>query len=70
MASPGGMKNTDCFELDLVNENLAGGRSGGFSGISADFRMYLDVGYTMAVLPNCGGGTEPVSQKIQNSVRR
>jgi hypothetical protein len=64
------MKNTDCYELDLVNENLAVGHSGGFAGISADFRVYLDAGYTMAVLSNYGGGAQPVSQKIQNLVGR
>ena len=46
------------------------GHSGGFPGISADFLMYLDAGYTMAVLSNYGGGAQPVSQKMQNLVGR
>ena len=46
------------------------GHGGGFAGISADFLMYLDAGYTMAVLSNYGGGALPVSQKIQNLVGR
>jgi CubicO group peptidase (beta-lactamase class C family) len=155
VTGPAGMKNTDCYELDLVNENLAVGyekeqgpkgvvyrnnvfqhvlrggpagggyttvedllafdralrsgklvskamldrmwrahpeksspdygygfaimetpvgravgHGGGFNGISADFLMYLDAGYTMAVLSNYGGGAQPVSQKIQNLVGR
>ena len=32
--------------------------------------MYLDTGYTLAVLSNYGGGALPVSQKIQNLVGR
>lgn len=46
------------------------GHSGGFPGISADLRMYLDAGYTMAALSNYGSGALPVSQKIQNLVGR
>jgi len=152
---PAGMKNTDCYELDLVNENLAVGydkehgpkgvvyrnnifqhvlrggpagggyttvedllafdaalrsgtlvsketlekmwrahpeknsprygygfgvfqspigravgHNGGFAGISAEFMMFLDAGYTVAVLSNYGGGTEPVSGKISNLIGR
>ena len=48
----------------------AAGHSGAFAGISADFRMYLDAGYTIAVLSNYGGGAQPVSQKIQKLVGR
>jgi CubicO group peptidase (beta-lactamase class C family) len=156
VTGPAGMKNTDCYELDLVNENLAVGyekelgpngttryrnnifqhvlrggpagggyttvedllafdralrsgklvskamldrmwraypeqnsprygygfgifetpvgravgHSGGFNGISADFLMYLDAGYTIAVLSNYGGGADPVSQKMQNLIGR
>jgi hypothetical protein len=32
--------------------------------------MYLDMGYTLAVLSNYGSGALPVSQKIQNMVGR
>jgi hypothetical protein len=32
----------------------AAGHAGDFSGISADFQMHLDAGYTMAVLSNYG----------------
>jgi len=155
VTGPAGMKNTDCYELDLVNENLAVGydkeqgpkgmryrnnifqhvlrggpagggfttvedllafdvalrsgklvskemlekmwraypennsprygygfgifespigrtvgHSGGFAGISAEFDMYLDAGYTVAVLSNYGSGMEPVRQKISNLIGR
>jgi CubicO group peptidase (beta-lactamase class C family) len=155
VTGPAGMKNTDCYELDLVNENLAVGyekeqgpkgvryrnnifqhvlrggpagggyttvedllafdvalrsgklvskealekmwrayperssprygygfgifetpigravgHNGGFAGISADFMMYLDAGYTVAVLSNYGGGAQPVSQKIGTLIGR
>jgi hypothetical protein len=46
------------------------GHGGGFAGISADFLVYLDTGYTPAVLSNYGSEAEPVSQKIQNLVGR
>jgi len=54
----------------VLNPNLAVGYGGGFAGISADLLMYLDAGYTMAVLLNYGSGAPPVSQKIQNLVGR
>jgi CubicO group peptidase (beta-lactamase class C family) len=46
------------------------GHGGGFNGISADFLMYLDTGYTLAVLSNYGGGALPVSQKMQGLIGR
>jgi len=46
------------------------GHNGGFAGISAEFMMFLDAGYTVAVLSNYGGGAEPVSQKVQSLLRR
>jgi CubicO group peptidase (beta-lactamase class C family) len=155
VTGPSGMKNTDCYELDLVNENLAVGyekeqglngtiyrnnifehvlrggpagggyttvedllafdralrsgklvskemlekmwrpypernsmeygcgfqifetpigravgHGGGFSGISTMFMMYLDTGYTWAVLSNYGMGSVPVEEKIQNLIER
>jgi hypothetical protein len=60
----------DSVSAVAPNPNLAVGHSGGFPGISADFRMYLDAGYTMAVLSNCGGGSDPASQKMQNLIGR
>ena len=56
----------DSVSAAAHNPNLAVGHGGGFDGISADFRMYLDAGHTMAVLSNYGGGVEPSSQKMQN----
>ena len=58
------------FGISETPVGRAVGHSGGFNGISADFLMYLDAGYTIAVLSNYGGGADPVSQKIQNLVGR
>jgi len=62
------------YRNNVFQHVLRGGRAvghgGGFAGISADFLMYLDAGYTIAVLSNYGGGAMPVSQKIQNLVGR
>ena len=155
VTGPAGMKNTDCYELDLVNENLAVGydkergskgvvyrnnifqhvlrggpagggyttvedllafdvalrsgklvsretlekmwrahpeknspqygygfgvfqspiglnvgHNGGFAGISAEFEMFLEAGYTAAVLSNYGDGAPRVGQKIMNLLGR
>ena len=37
---------------------------------TADFMMYIDAGYTIAVLSNYGSGAVLVSQKIQDLVGR
>lgn len=54
------------YGLGWAVQPRAGGRtvghSGGFSGISATFRMYLDSGYTVVVLANYGG----VAQLVEN----
>jgi hypothetical protein len=63
----GGPAGGDVFQ---ALASRAVGHNGGFPGISADFRMCLDAGYTMAVPSNYGGGTDPVSQKVQNLVGR
>jgi len=47
----------------VVDRSAAGtivGHSGGFNGISAVLSMYLDAGYTIAVLSNYGGGAATV----------
>ncbi len=46
------------------------GHNGGFAGISADFVMFLDAGYTVAVLSNYGQGAPAASQKISNLIGR
>lgn len=58
------------FDINTSPIGRVVGHNGGFPGISADFLLYLDGGYTIAVLSNYGGGPRPVSQKIQNLVGR
>ena len=36
------------------------GHSGGFNGISAVLSMYLDAGYTIAVMSNLGGDSATI----------
>lgn len=69
-AKIGPVVSVDSVSTAVPNPNLAVGHSGGFAGIRAGLRMYLDAGYTMVVLSNCGSGAEPVSQKVQNLVGR
>jgi len=45
------------------------GHSGGFTGINSNLDMYLDSGYTVAVMSNYSNGAQPVSQKIQDLLR-
>jgi len=46
------------------------GHTGGFSGISSVLDIYLDSGWTMAVLSNVDGGSEPVAQKLREVAGR
>ena len=46
------------------------GHTGGFVGISAQFFMHLDRGYTVVVLSNYDGGAGPVQQKIDELLGR
>jgi CubicO group peptidase (beta-lactamase class C family) len=46
------------------------GHSGGFSGISSVLDIYLDSGWTMAVLSNVDGGMQPVAQKLREVAGR
>jgi CubicO group peptidase (beta-lactamase class C family) len=52
--------SSDGYGLGFFVEQSAAGRivghSGGFFGISAVLSMYLDAGYTVAVMSNYGGG--------------
>jgi CubicO group peptidase (beta-lactamase class C family) len=38
------------------------GHSGGFFGINSDLAIYVDAGYTLAVMANQGEAAEPISQ--------
>jgi CubicO group peptidase (beta-lactamase class C family) len=42
------------------------GHGGGWFGISSTLDMYLDTGYTVAIMSNFGGGVEAISDKIQS----
>lgn len=44
------------------------GHSGGFNGISGDLAMYLDEGWTIAVLSNSGGAAGLVSDKARGLI--
>jgi len=44
------------------------GHSGGFPGISAGLSMYLDEGYTIAVLANLGGAANMVEEKARELI--
>jgi CubicO group peptidase (beta-lactamase class C family) len=48
------------FFVDRSAVGTIVGHSGGFNGISAVLSMYLDAGYTIAVLSNFGGGAATV----------
>lgn len=58
------------FRIFPAPVGRAVGHRGGFASISADFLVYLDAGYTLAVLSNYGSGAPPVSHEIQNLVGR
>jgi CubicO group peptidase (beta-lactamase class C family) len=51
------------FGVDSTAAGRRVGHSGGFTGISAHLSMYLDTGYTVAVLSNLSGGAPPVHAK-------
>jgi CubicO group peptidase (beta-lactamase class C family) len=51
------------FGLDGTTEDRVVGHSGGFSGISAQFDMRLDRGYTLVALSNIDDGAQVVTQK-------
>ena len=46
------------------------GHSGGFDGISSNLDMYLDSGYTAAVMSNYDRGAIPVQNKIRELLQR
>lgn len=45
------------------------GHGGGFPGISAQLDIYLDQGYTLAVLSNYDGGATSVARKVRELLR-
>jgi len=52
------------FGVDVIKGQRIVGHSGGFPGISAKLDMYLDTGYTVAVLSNYSQGMQPVVRKL------
>jgi CubicO group peptidase (beta-lactamase class C family) len=56
------------FGVDRSPAGRIVGHSGGFDGISANLKMFLDAGYTLAVLANYGGATEPVESKARQLI--
>jgi len=54
------------FGVDTKNRVV--GHSGGFSGISSNLDMFLDSGYTAIVMSNYGGGSQPVTRKMQELI--
>ncbi len=44
------------------------GHGGGFPGISANLDMFLDSGYTAAVMSNYDGGAQPINDKIRELI--
>ncbi len=56
-----------------IFETAAGkavGHSGGFDGINSELLMYLDSGWTVAVMSNRGQGAAPVVQRARNLIER
>ena len=58
------------FQIFETPIGRAVGHGGGFPGVSTMFMMYLNAGYTWAVLSNYGMGSVPVEQKIQDLIER
>ncbi len=54
------------FQID--NENQIAGHSGGFPGINSNLDMYLNNGFTAAVMSNYGRGGELIEDKIQQLI--
>ncbi len=54
------------FVVDTKNRIV--GHSGGFPGISSNLDMFLDSGYTAIVMSNYGGGSQPVTRKMQELI--
>jgi len=52
------------FGVDKIKGERIVGHGGGFPGISAKLDMYLDSGYTVAVLSNYSRGMQPVVRKL------
>jgi CubicO group peptidase (beta-lactamase class C family) len=56
------------FGVDQTPLGRRVGHSGGFLGISANLDIYLDTGWTVAVLSNLGGAAQVVTQKANGLI--
>lgn len=56
------------YGFGINTTNRIAGHSGGFPGISSNLSMFLDDGYTTVVMSNYGGGSQPVSSKMEELV--
>jgi CubicO group peptidase (beta-lactamase class C family) len=58
------------FEDRMVNGHRIVGHGGGAPGINANLDMYLDSGYTVAVMANYDGAASKVARKIEELLAR
>ncbi|MEW6410979.1 MAG: serine hydrolase domain-containing protein [Candidatus Zixiibacteriota bacterium] len=65
-----GNKYAYLFGDENVNGHRVVGHNGGAPGINAVLAMYLDLGYTVAVLANYDGAAEVVAGKIKRALTR
>jgi CubicO group peptidase (beta-lactamase class C family) len=56
------------FGIRGAPDNRIVGHAGGFAGISSNLDIFLDSGYTAAVLSNYDGAARPVSEKIRTLI--
>jgi CubicO group peptidase (beta-lactamase class C family) len=58
------------FQEERYRGTRISGHGGGFPGVSSKLDIYLDLGYTVAVLANVDGGAQPVVAKIRELLVR
>jgi CubicO group peptidase (beta-lactamase class C family) len=58
------------FQVFQTSQPKVVGHGGGFPGISSALQIYLDNGYTVAVLSNMDGGTMPILEKVKELLAR
>jgi CubicO group peptidase (beta-lactamase class C family) len=56
------------FSVETTPVGRVVGHGGGFNGISAQLSMYLDEGYTVAVMANYGGAAPLVEQRARDLI--
>lgn len=58
------------FRVSGTPKNRIVGHGGGFSGINSNLSIFLDTGYTSAVMSNYDMGADPVASKIEELLDR